>query len=104
MASLQHNYFVYIVANPSRSTIYIGVTNDLKRRLLEHYESRGIRSTFAGRYYCYELVYFERFQMIDHAIDREKKIKKWRREKKNKLIQTFNPGFKNLNPEIWDTC
>ena len=99
---MQHNYFVYIVANPSRSTIYVGVTNDLKRRLSEHYENRGIRTTFAGRYHCYELVYFERFQMVQHAIDREKEIKKWRREKKNRLIQSFNPGYKNLNPEIWN--
>jgi putative endonuclease len=67
-----HNYFVYIVTNYNKSTLYIGVTNNLQRRLSEYFENRGKTKTFAGKYYCYNLVYFERFQYILHAIAREK--------------------------------
>jgi putative endonuclease len=91
------NYFVYIITNPEKTVLYTGVTNDLSRRLVEHYENRGKRQTFAGRYHCYNLVYYEHFSEIEHAIEREKEIKKWRREKKNKLIDNFNPGWKALN-------
>ena len=92
-----HNYYVYITTNPGKTSLYVGVTNDIKRRLFEHYENRGKRKTYAGRYYCYKLVYYEHFQYIEEAIDREKQIKKWRREKKNILINKFNPGWKFLN-------
>jgi putative endonuclease len=95
-----HNYFIYIVTNYNKSTFYIGVTNNLQRRLSEHFENRGSTETFAGRYYCHYLVYFERFQYINDAIAREKQLKKWRREKKINLINEFNPTWKFLNDEI----
>ena len=81
-----HTYYVYIVANPNRSTIYIGITNDLNRRLQEHKSNRGTKKSFAGRYYCYELVYYEVHQYVNNAIAREKELKKWSRAKKNALI------------------
>lgn len=67
-----HNYFVYIVTNPTKTVLYTGVTNDLTTRLQQHYENRGNKSSFAGKYFCYNLLYWERFQYIDHAIEREK--------------------------------
>lgn len=90
---MDHNYFVYIITNPSKTTLYIGVTNSLRRRIQEHFENRGDSKTFAGRYYCYNLVYWERFSYINHAIEREKEIKKWRREKKEALIISQNPKW-----------
>jgi putative endonuclease len=96
----EHNYFVYIVTNPRKTTLYVGVTNDLKRRLQEHFDNCGNPKTFAGKYYCYNLVYYERFDFIDHAIDREKEIKKWNRDKKNKLIEGYNPFWNFLNNQI----
>jgi putative endonuclease len=95
-----HNYYVYITTNPNKSTLYIGMTNDLEARLNQHYQNRGKNDTFAGKYYCYNLVYWERHQYVDHAIEREKEIKKWRREKKDYLINDFNPNWKFLNDDI----
>ena len=95
-----HNYFVYIVTNKNKTTLYIGVTNDLYTRLSQHFINSGNSKTFAGRYNCYNLVYWERHQYIMHAIEREKEIKKWRRDKKDKLICSFNPEWRFLNNEI----
>ena len=86
-----HNYFVYVVTNSSKSVLYIGVTNDLPTRLTQHFENRNKPETFAGRYHCHHLIYWKRFQYIDHAIEREKELKKWRRSKKDALIGEFNP-------------
>ena len=96
-----HNYFVYIITNPKKTVIYIGVTNDLKSRISQHYENRGNPETWAGKYYCHKLVYWERHQYIDDAIAREKEIKKWRREKKNTLIESINPNWNFLNPSLF---
>jgi len=87
----QHNYFIYIVTNHAKTVLYIGVTNDIARRLNEHFENRGKPSTFAGRYHCYNLIYYERFSHIDHAIVREKELKDWNREKKEALISSLFP-------------
>ena len=67
-----HLYFIYIVTNPERTVLYIGVTNNLDSRLAEHFFSKGNLKTFAGKFYCYNLVYFEEFQYINDAIAREK--------------------------------
>jgi len=95
-----HNYFVYITTNPGKTVIYVGMTNDLPTRLQQHYENRGNPKTWAGKYHCYNLVWWERYQYVEHAIEREKEIKKWRREKKNKLIEAFNPKWKFMNSEV----
>lgn len=95
---LQGNYFVYITTNPSKSTLYTGVTNDLYTRMQQHKENRGKKETFAGRYYCYLLVYYERFSDVTMAIEREKEIKLLRRELKVELIQRENPGWHELRP------
>ena len=95
-----HNYFVYITTNPTKTTLYIGVTNNLKTRLHQHQQNTHSTETFTGKYYCNNLVYFERFEFIEHAIKREKEIKKWRREKKNNLISSFNQEWRFLNSDI----
>src|SRR6202044_3556921 len=67
-----HNYYTYITTNPKKTTLYVGITNDLARRLMEHFENAGNPKTFAGRYYCYNLVYFELSSDVNVAIAREK--------------------------------
>lgn len=89
----QHSYYVYITTNPKKSVLYIGVTNNLARRLVEHYANRGNKTTFAGRYFAYNLIYCEHFQYINQAIAREKELKNWKRTKKQKLIATKNPKW-----------
>ncbi|WP_210489524.1 GIY-YIG nuclease family protein [Rufibacter aurantiacus] len=86
-----HNYFVYITANPSKTVLYVGMTNDLVRRLIEHRDNRGKPETFAGRYYCYKLLYYERHTHVQHPIEREKEVKLMSREEKEALIKTINP-------------
>ena len=95
-----HNYFIYIVTNKNKSVLYIGVTNDLQRRTYEH-ENRLIPS-FTKRYNCHFLIYYKHFQNIEDAIEREKTIKKWRREKKENLIKEFNPNWHFLNEKIYN--
>lgn len=88
-----YNFFVYITTNPKKTVYYTGVTNNLERRLTEHFENRGKPETFAGRYYCYKLLYFERYSHIDHAIEREKEIKNLTRVKKEELIRIQHPQY-----------
>ena len=93
-----HNYYVYILSNFTKKVLYTGVTNDLARRLYEHrYQEKG---SFCYRYRCYYLLYFEWHRDINHAIDREKQIKKWGRSKKINLIKSINPDMKFLNDTI----
>ena len=93
-----HTYYVYIITNKNRTTFYIGVTNNLKRRLLEHKDNIQKKiKTFASRYNVEFLIYYEKFTWIQVAIAREKELKGWRREKKIALIQSFNPDLAFLD-------
>lgn len=98
--AMNHNYFVYILMNKRKTVTYTGVTNDIETRLKQHYDKHINKKTFAGKYNIFYLVYLEQHGDIDHAIAREKEIKKWRREKKKNLITSINPEciFFN-NPE-----
>ena len=96
----KHLYFTYILTNPERTVLYIGVTNNLEARLAEHYFNKGKPKTFAGKYYCYNLIYYEEFQYITNAIAREKEIKGWSRPKKEALIKTKNPDWAPLNKSV----
>ena len=93
-----HTYYVYIITNKYRSTYYIGITNNLGLRLLQHKENieKGIK-TFASKYNIQYLVYYEKFTWVQLAIAREKELKGWRREKKLELIKSFNENFEFLN-------
>ena len=95
-----HNYFVYIITNKNKTVLYTGVTNDLEQRLTEHFLNNGKKETFAGKYNCCFLLFYERFQYIDKAIDREKEIKGWTRKKKEALILIGNPEWEFLNSKI----
>lgn len=98
----QYQFYIYIVTNPQRTVLYTGVTNNLAQRLIEHYSNRGQPETFAGKFYCYNLIYYEIFQYVNNAIAREKEIKGWRREKKLALIKSMNPDWVFLNPSVCD--
>ena len=92
-----HTYYVYIIANKYRSSYYIGVTNNLGKRLRQHRENieKGIK-TFASKYQIQHLVYYEEFSWVQLAIAREKELKGWRRDKKLDLIRSFNATFEFL--------
>ncbi|MFA4916834.1 MAG: GIY-YIG nuclease family protein [Syntrophales bacterium] len=90
--------YVYILSNYGRTTFYIGVTNDLHRRLEEHKNSVG--SVFTSHYQCKDLLYFEHFDSIVDAIAREKQLKNWHREWKLNLILSLNPELKDLSDDI----
>ena len=93
-----HNYYTYITTNPQRTVLYTGVTNDLDQRLEQHRQaSLEQKKTFAGKYHCYNLIYFEYYSDIRVAIAREKEIKGWSRKKKVTLIAIFNPDWRFLN-------
>ncbi len=94
----KHRYFVYILASKRDGVLYIGVTNDLPRRVWEHKE--GLVEGFSKQYYVERLVYFEEFQYIDKAIAREKVMKRWKREWKVELIEKVNPEWKDLYEEL----
>ena len=96
----KHQYYIYIVINPERTVLYTGVTNDLAQWVIEHWSNRGKPKTFAGKYYCYNLIYYEDFQYINNAIAREKEIKGWKREKKDALINQENPKWLSLNKSL----
>ena len=97
---MDHNYFVYILTNKNKTVVYTGVTNDLEIRLKQHRENKENTFAFTYKYNCYYLVYFEHFQYIEHAIEREKEIKGWTRAKKNALIETENKNWDFLNDTI----
>ena len=94
------SYYVYILTNRSKTVFYTGVTNNLARRLLEHYSNRGKDESFAGRYYAYNLVYYETFEYVNDAIHRETEIKQWERDRKLRLINKKNPTLRFLNEEF----
>jgi putative endonuclease len=96
MSNFDLNNYVYITTNPRRTVFYTGVTNDLQRRVNEHQSNKGNSSTFAGKYYCYELIYYEIYNDIVQAINREKEIKNLSREDKLELIRNTNPYLKKI--------
>ena len=91
------NYYVYILTN-NHKTLYIGVTNDIDRRLYEH--KHKLLPGFTKRYNIDKLVYFEQHADINAAIERETRLKGWTRQKKIDLIESTNPTWKDLS-ESW---
>lgn len=94
----KQQYYVYIITNYNNSTYYIGVTNNLIRRIFDHKE--GIIRGFSQKYKLKKLVYFEVCTDIIEAISREKQLKNWHREWKTNLIKEINPDFKDLYKEL----
>ena len=87
-------YYVYILTNRTNNVLYIGVTNNLERRVFEH--KHGLIEGFSKRYKLTKLIYFEESLSVVDAIVREKQLKNWHREWKLNLIKSINPGFKDL--------
>jgi putative endonuclease len=91
-------YYIYILANWCNKVLYVGVTNDLQRRVYEHKQK--LLKGFTQRYNVDRLVYFEVCSDALVAIEREKQIKSWSREKKNKLVESQNREWVDLYPSI----
>lgn len=91
--------FIYIITNKNKTTLYIGVTSNLPKRILEHKEKK-YQNSFSARYNLDILVYYESFQYIGDAIGREKQLKAGNRATKEKLIQSINPDWRDLYEDI----
>lgn len=91
-------YWVYITSNKNRTVFYVGMTNNLVRRITEHKER--LTPSFTKRYNVDELLYYESFPMPSQAISREKQLKNWHRQWKLDLIEGFNPEMKDLYEDI----
>ena len=91
-------YYIYIMASKRNGTLYTGVTNNLLKRVYEH--KNDLVEGFTKRYGVNRLVYYEHVEDINSAIQREKRLKKWRRQWKVDLIKQANPGWKDLYNEL----
>ena len=92
------HYYVYLLTNWNNNVMYVGVTNDLMRRVHEH-KSKDVRG-FTHKYNVHKLVYYEETSDVHAALAREKEIKKWRREKKNRLVVELNPAWRDLSQDF----
>lgn len=92
-------YYIYILTNKTNRVLYIGVTNNLPRRLYEHQNK--LIDGFTKRYNLNKLVYFEEYSEIEMAIAREKQLKGWVRRKKNDLIESVNPSWNDLGADFF---
>ncbi len=92
------SYYVYMLASKRNGTLYIGVTNDLIKRVHEH--KQGLVEGFTKKYNVNRLVFFEETNDVESAIIREKQMKKWKRQWKIELIEKLNPEWKDLYSEI----
>ena len=95
-----HQYYIYILASKIRGTLYTGMTNNLERRVYEH--KTGTIKGFTHKYGVNKLVYFETFQYVNEAIDREKNLKKWKRNWKIRLIELENIRWLDLAYDWYD--
>ena len=93
----EKKFYVYILSNYTNTTLYIGVTGNINHRMYEH--KNGLIDGFTKKYHVHKLVYVEMCNNVNDAIAREKQLKKWRREKKETLINTINPEWKDLFEE-----
>jgi putative endonuclease len=96
---MQRGGCVYIMTNYNKTVLYVGVTSDLKYRIYQH-KHHLYKNSFTDKYNLTYCIYYEIFHRIEEAIAREKQIKKYRREKKDALINEINPEWKDLWNEI----
>lgn len=90
--------YVYIMSNKCRTTFYIGVTSNLEGRIWQHNNGEG--SVFVKKYQLHDLIFYEHFERITDAIDREKQLKNWHREWKVNLVKSVNPEMKDLKDQL----
>ena len=95
---MNKQYYVYLLTNEKNTVLYVGVTNDLKRRVYEHKEK--LIEGFTKKYNVDKLVYYEICESVEVAITREKQLKGWLRTKKNELVARQNPLWRDLYNEI----
>ena len=95
-----HQYYIYILTNHKNGTLYIGMSNDLERRVFEH--KNKLIEGFTKKYGLNRLVYFEIYQYVNDAILREKRMKKWKRQWKIELIEEENPEWDDLARDWFD--
>ena len=88
-------YYVYLLSNTTNSTVYVGVTNNLLKRVYEH-KNKLDPNSFTARYHIHKLVYYETTSDVYSAIEREKQIKSWNRSRKNQLVDSLNPRWEDL--------
>lgn len=93
-----HIYYIYLLTNWNNKVMYVGMTNDLRRRIFEH--KNKLLEGFTKKYNINKLVYFDETNDVLTAIAREKEIKRWRREKKNKLVESMNPEWNDLSQAL----
>ena len=94
----QKHFYIYMMTNKRKGTIYTGVTNDLTVRVWQH--KNNIFEGFTKKYKLYKLVHYEQYEDINSAIEREKQVKKWRRQWKLELIEKLNPEWNDLYEDI----
>jgi putative endonuclease len=92
-------YYVYMLASKRRGTLYIGITNDLIRRMHEHKD--GMNKGFTQKYKVFKLVYFQQCENVESVIQREKQLKAWHREWKIRLIEETNPLWNDLSDTLF---
>ena len=95
--TLNHHYYVYILASQKNGTLYVGMTNNLERRIYEY--KNGIIKGFTEKYKINKLIYYEHFDYVNEAITREKRIKEWKRKWKLELIEKENSTWQDLSEE-----
>ena len=100
---MEGNAYIYFMANNNNTVLYIGVTNNLERRVWEH-KNRKNANNFTAKYNCNKLVYYEHTSSIKSAIAREKQLKNWKREWKNALIEKLNPTWADLAIDYKIAC
>ena len=94
MTNKEYSYYIYILTNETNTVFYTGFTNGIVRRIAEHKVK--IHNSFSSKYNITKLVYYEHFTDVHNAIEKEKKLKKWNREWKWRLIRKVNPEFRDL--------
>ena len=100
MFKTQHQYYVYIIINKKDGVLYIGVSNDLERKMFEH--KNKLVKGFSSKYNLNKLIYFESYQFVKDAIKREKNLKKWKRDWKINLIVEDNADWIDLSEDWFD--
>jgi len=95
---MKNNSYIYIIANKNNTVLYIGVTTNIIKRIFEHRNK--LVDGFSSKYCLYKLVYYEIFDDLESALNREKQLKRWHREWKNNMIESINPNWSDIYDEI----